>query len=97
MITKEDAINVLRNLEGCGILAEEIESDLNDICICLEYLDNGLDLFGGNDEEVSKLFVARRNPYQSSAPYNSDEEKAEYDKWVAETDAIAEKYSIKAK
>ena len=95
MITKEDAIEVLRNLETSGILADDIEDSLSEICTCLNYLDKGLDIFGGDNEEVSKLFTAKMNPYNSSAPYNTDELKAEYDKWIVEVDAIAEKYKIK--
>ena len=95
MITKENAIHVLRVLESSGILSEEIEEDLNDICICIEQIENGLDLFGADDEEVSNLFVGKLNPYESSAPYNTDELKKEYDEWMAKCDAIAEKHKIK--
>lgn len=94
MITKEEAVDVLRDLQNSGILAESIEDNLNDICTCISELDNGLDLFGADDDYVD-LFVAKANPYHSSAPYNTDELKKEYDEWVAHCEKIAEKYKIK--
>ena len=95
MITKEQAIETLRNMQFSGVLSEEIENDLNDICICLQEFENGLDLFGADDDYVD-LFIAKADPYHSSAPYNTDELKKEYDEWVAHCEKIAEKYKIKA-
>lgn len=96
MITKEDAINVLIDLEDSGILTDSIDAKLSDIRICIEYLDNGLDLFGADDKEVSALFIAKADPYHSSAPYNTDELKAQYDEWVEKCKRVTEKYRIKA-
>lgn len=95
MITKEEAVDVLRDLQNSGILAESIVDNLNDICTCISELDNGFDLFGA-DDDCSDLFIAKMNPYNSSAPYNTDELKKEYDEWVAHCEQIAEKYKIKA-
>ena len=95
MITKEEAVDVLIDLAESGILSKKYEDALSDIRTCIEELDNGLDLFGAGDDYVD-LFIAKRNPYQSSAPYNTDELKKEYDEWVAHCDKIAEKYKIKA-
>lgn len=94
MITKEDAISTIIDLEESGILSKEITDNLSDIRICIEQIDNGLDLFGAEDDCV-ELFIAKANPYHSSAPYNTDELKAEYDAWVAKCEKIAEKYKIK--
>ena len=95
MITKDNAISTLRTLENSGVIADDIASDLNDICICIEQMDRGLDLFGA-DDDCNELFIAKANPYHSSAPYNTDELKAEYDAWVEKCEKIAEKYKIKA-
>ena len=95
MITKEEAVDVLEELENSGILDKSIEDKLNEICTCIGSLDDGLDLFGADDDYVD-LFVAKADPYHSSAPYNTDELKKEYDEWVAHCEKIAEKYKIKA-
>lgn len=95
MITKEDAMSCLRELIDSAILSESIADDLNDIAICIEQLENGLDLFGA-DDDCGDLFIAKMNPYNSSAPYNTDELKKEYDEWISHCEQLAEKYKIKA-
>ena len=94
MITKEQATDLLYDMAEIDIFNETVKEKLHDIAQCIESLDDGLDLFGAEDDYVD-LFVARANPYQSSAPYNTDELKKEYDKWVEHCNEVAEKYRIK--
>ena len=94
MITKEKAVEVLNDLIDSDIFKEETEDALHDISICIDKLEEGLDLFGAEDDYV-ELFAAKADPYHSSAPYNTDELKREYDAWLDKVQAIAEKYRIK--
>lgn len=58
-ITRTEAIRVLRRLEECGILNEELENGVADILRCIDAERDGLHIWGAEDEWV-KLYIAYR-------------------------------------
>lgn len=58
-ITRKEAIKTIYDIMNSGILSEELENALQDIANCIEYENDGLFLWGA-DDEVSDLFAARR-------------------------------------
>ena len=58
-ITRKEAIKTIYDIMNSGILSEELENALQDIANCIEHENDGLFLWGA-DDEVSDLFTARR-------------------------------------
>lgn len=80
-ITRQEAVSVLYDLINTGILSGEIEVLLEEMAHCVNAEDDGLFIWGA-DEEVDKLYIAVREDLQND----------EYEK---ECRRLYEKYRIK--
>ena len=54
--TRSEAINRIEDLVRSGLLAEELESDLVDICHCLEAEKMAIDVWGARYGHVNEIF-----------------------------------------
>ena len=98
MISRQEAMDFLFDLAECDLFSEEISNKLQEISQCIRAEDEqGIFIWGAEDDDWSELYVARMNPYQSSAPYNTDELKQEYDAWLKKCSDIYDKYKFKEK
>lgn len=60
MITREEAIDALMQLEGSDILSEELEDQIGEIICCIEEEMIGRHIWGAEGDEVAKLHIAHR-------------------------------------
>ena len=58
MITREEAIDALMQLEGSDILSEELEDQIGEIICCIEEEMIGRHIWGAEGDEVAKLHIA---------------------------------------
>ena len=97
MISREDACRTLIELVNSGIFSDEISDALEEIRLCIEAeQDRNIFLWGAKEEDWAELYTSRMNPYKSSAPYNTDLLKKEFDEWRSLCDEIYEKYKIRS-
>ncbi|MCR5835973.1 MAG: hypothetical protein K6G88_05680 [Lachnospiraceae bacterium] len=96
MPTREKAVEILYEIINSGILDEELEVKIQDIASCIAAEDdNGIFIWGAEENDWIDLYVSKMDPYNSSVPYNTDELKKEYDKWIEHCKSVYEKYKIK--
>lgn len=74
MITREEAINTCLEIIDAGILAEDIESSLQDIVSCLEAEMIGRHEWGVEDDKLGVLYTAKR------VDLITDEDMKEFDR-----------------
>ena len=60
MITREEAVEKLIELESNGLLNDDLQAALSDIRCCVEEECKGLHMWGADDAEYMELHVARR-------------------------------------
>ena len=58
MVTRNYAIETLYSLINCGILADDICDDLNDIAVCINGECDGLHLWGADKDDVRALYTS---------------------------------------
>lgn len=80
-ITREDAVAVLWELAGSGIIAEDIADKLEAIAFCISKEQYGFHFWGADVDETTEIFIVKR------ADLITDE-------WEAKCKAIAEKHSF---
>ena len=58
-ITREEAIEVLRDISDSGIIRDELDTKINDIIHCIECETDGLHVWGSEGDEI-ELYIGRR-------------------------------------
>ncbi len=81
MITREEAVEILNRLSDSLILEEKLEYGLYDILKCIEAENEGLFLWGADDDYID-LYVTKREDLIT-------------DEWLKHLAKVREKYRIK--
>lgn len=60
MITRQEAVETLIELESNDLFSDELQAAIGDIRCCIEEEEKGLHMWGADDAEFMELHTARR-------------------------------------